>query len=110
MSGTSFQGSWDLQRVKTELQQKPEILFERDNNGRTPLLIACFAKNWDVASYLVENGADVTVQDKFGANALIFSCMMGQIEFSKLLVSRGADPYAKNSVCWIIGLNFPFDC
>jgi hypothetical protein len=87
-----------VDQVHHELASKPGILFERDGNGRTPLLIASFAKNWAAATVLVENGADVTVQDKFGASALIFSCMMGQFDFAKLLVSRGADLSAKNMV------------
>jgi ankyrin repeat protein len=94
----NFNGSWTIEQVKAELNSKPELLADRDTNGRTPLLIACFAKNWDVATYLVERGADVTTQDKFGASALIFACMMSQFEVAKVLVAKGADLSVKNTV------------
>jgi hypothetical protein len=54
----------DLEAVAKELEQRPERLNERDGNGRTPLLAACFAKKWDVAKYFIARGADVSAKDK----------------------------------------------
>lgn len=60
----------DLASLTAELEQDEEgrraRIEERDNNGRTPLLAACFSKRWEVAKYLVDKGADVTAKDKVG--------------------------------------------
>jgi ankyrin repeat protein len=91
-------GLLSFESLDAELEMHPERLNEKDANGRTPLLASCFSKNWDMAKYFVEKGADVTAKDRFGATALIFSAMCGRLETCLLLVSRGADPYMKNSI------------
>jgi ankyrin repeat protein len=80
------------------LDTHPQRLEEKDSNGRTPLLVACFGKKWEVVTFLISRGADVTVKDKFGATALIFCAMCAQISICELLVARGADLYLKNSI------------
>jgi ankyrin repeat protein len=84
--------------IANELNFRPERLDERDSNFRTPLLAACFAKNWALAKYFAERGADVSAKDRFGATALIFSAMCGQFDMCLLLASKGADVYLKNNV------------
>ena len=50
--------------IKSEIDANKDRINERDAMGRTPLLTACFARNWELATYYVELGADVQVKDK----------------------------------------------
>lgn len=61
-------GNVTIEILSSELATSSDRLEEKDNNGRTPLLSACFAKKWDVAKYLAEYGADVTAKDKVNAH------------------------------------------
>jgi hypothetical protein len=56
--------SISLVALISELASNPDRIDEKDYNGRSPLLAACFGKRWDAARYLIENGADVTIKDK----------------------------------------------
>jgi ankyrin repeat protein len=87
-----------LDQLDEEFSLRPERLNERDSNGRTPLLASCFSKNWSLAKYFVDKGADVSAKDRFGATALIFSAMCNELEICKLLITRGADLYLKNNI------------
>jgi hypothetical protein len=90
--------SLTIEQVDAELGVHPDRLNERDSNSRTPLMAACFSKQWELAKHLINKGADVTAKDKFGASALIFCAMCGQFDVCLLLVSKGANPYVKNNV------------
>jgi hypothetical protein len=54
-----------VETLEKELQLNPQRLEETDSNGRTPLLAACFAKQWSLARWLVEEkGANASVKDR----------------------------------------------
>jgi hypothetical protein len=57
-------GTLSMDSIVAELQNRPQRLDERDSNGRTPLLAACFSKKWELAAYFIEKGADVSAKDK----------------------------------------------
>ena len=63
-AGSLHTPSLTVDQARTVLVANPEVINELDANGRTPLLVACFGKKWELATYLVEQGADVTVKDK----------------------------------------------
>ena len=70
----------------------------RNTRGRTPLHVACFALNEAVVIRLIENGADVTLQDENGRTALNLARLNKYVDESgiekllcqKLLELRGA--------------------
>uniref|UniRef100_A0A3Q2YH73 Ankyrin repeat domain 34Bb n=1 Tax=Hippocampus comes TaxID=109280 RepID=A0A3Q2YH73_HIPCM len=73
---------------------------ESNENGETPLMVACKTRHSDTQSvprhkmvYLLENGADPNIQDKSGKTALIHACLAQDgTEVLSLLLSSGADP------------------
>jgi hypothetical protein len=72
---------------------------ERGMQGETPLLYAVSQRDWSAARLLIEAGADVKQGDEDGTTALIEVAALGgpeALDFVKLLLSRGADPDAKN--------------
>ena len=61
----------------------------RDENGRTPLHIACEEGHIDVAKYLIcECGCDKEAKDDEHYTPLFSACLAGQIDMVKYLVSR----------------------
>lgn len=63
-----------------------------DGDGRTTLINAVIENRLDFVVWLVENGANVNVQDRNGFSALHFTGQNRLVEISKFLLESGADP------------------
>jgi ankyrin repeat protein len=115
-----------LEIVRYLLQHHPELLNVR-NHGHTPIFNALANDNFDVASALLDAGADHTINDEYdtttllacsdvslserlldlgvdvnakdsdGFDAFISACACGRVELAMLLLSRGADLYTRSS-------------
>ena len=67
----------------------------RDEQGRTPLLIATSQQDWKTARRLIDAGALVDLADKNGFTALMAAAMHGDLEMFRLLLVRTADLHAE---------------
>jgi ankyrin repeat protein len=63
----------------------------RDEEGRTPLMIASERAYNNIACLLIDAGADVNAQGPLGTTPLIYAAAYGRYETVKLLLERGAD-------------------
>jgi ankyrin repeat protein len=63
----------------------------RDEQGRTPLLIATSQQDWNTARRLVDAGALVDLADKNGFTPLMVAAMHGNLETFRLLLARSAN-------------------
>jgi ankyrin repeat protein len=73
---------------------------ERGMEGDTPLLYAVRYRELNAARLLIEAGASVKQRNESGTTALIEAAALrgaGALDFVKLLLSRGADPDAKDN-------------
>jgi ankyrin repeat protein len=61
------------------------------------LLIACLNNNTELAKYLINNGADINVQNKCLDTPLMLACRMNNFELFKYLIDKGADPLIKGA-------------
>ncbi len=69
----------------------------RDLVGRSPLFIAVRNGYYDIASTLIEQGADCTVLDEStGRNLLHIAAASGRKEIASLLIEQGIDPTVKD--------------
>ena len=75
--------NWLLNNCKTKLD-----LEARGSFGRTPFLLAAQKGHLDILKLLKENGANASVTDKNGHNALHFACMMGKTETVNWLLKK----------------------
>lgn len=62
----------------------------RDNNGRTPLHVACENKVYNWHSSLVDKGVDLNAVDRKGQTALHLSAQVGDINTVRDLLFKGA--------------------
>ena len=86
----------DLTRVQALMEKDRTLLNARDENGRTPLLLACGAGKEDVVVFLLARGADVRLSDDRGNTPLHAASALGDATVMKELMDKGADPGAKN--------------
>ncbi|KAH7698292.1 Ankyrin repeat, partial [Aphelenchoides avenae] len=59
-----------------------------NNNGQTPLHYACSKNQLAIAKLLVENGADVNAQDKYGAAPLHRAAGQGHLDVVNFLAHQ----------------------
>ncbi|KAL3125270.1 hypothetical protein niasHT_000681 [Heterodera trifolii] len=58
----------------------------------TPLMIAaCDRSQTEIVTFLVENGANINLQNGDGATALMYACYQGNVDIVRLLLSHGAN-------------------
>lgn len=63
-----------------------------DQRGRTALIAAALARDWQTVSRLLKAGADVQRADESGITPLMAAAMGGHLATGQELLSRGADP------------------
>lgn len=62
----------DIQTLKT-IQGLNHYLNEKENHGWTPLIIATYNGFYDLALFLIANGADINVKNNNGTNLLMYA-------------------------------------
>jgi ankyrin repeat protein len=87
----------DAVRVRKLAGRWPEAIHEYTSDGFTPLQLACFFGHYDIAAFLVAEGADIHAVAK---NAMsiqpLHAAVAGQsAEIVKLLIEHGADANAR---------------
>ena len=61
-----------------------------NSNGFTPLILACYRGNNEVAKILIENNCDINVKSEMGT-ALMASIVKGNNEIASFLIDKKAD-------------------
>jgi ankyrin repeat protein len=87
----------NLESVKEQAEADPYVLSNTNDKGFTPLIMACYNQQYNIASYLLEASADVNAKDSAGNSALIGVGFKGFTDIANLLIELGADVNATNS-------------
>lgn len=64
---------------------------ERDNNGRTILMLAVIQKNLNAVKTILDAGADINIEDDWAYTALDHAAVNNFPDAEKLLIQKGAD-------------------
>lgn len=100
----------DLNKVKALLEADPNQLESKDNNGNTPLMIACRTLQVEIANYLIDKSANVNAIGDGGMTPLFCFPYDKEAPFDlvKRLVEKGADINAKLWLNrnWTVLVNF----
>lgn len=82
-----------LDIIKEIIEENPlHPIDERDIHGKTPVIYAAQNNYVNVLEFLVEEGADINVIDKYGNNALGLAIGCGSFEAAKYLLGLGISP------------------
>ena len=71
-------------------KENKDYVNARNNSGTTPLMITCYNGHMNVATYLVEHGANIHLQDKNGNTCLHYAAQRGHVEVVSKLLGLGA--------------------
>ena len=83
--------------IREQISRDADLNQMEKVGGSTPLILATIFGNREVASLLVEAGADLEVRNKSGGTALHHACFFGRVEIAELLLDAGADLTKVNS-------------
>ncbi|WP_346432465.1 ankyrin repeat domain-containing protein [Flavobacterium pisciphilum] len=80
----------DINSVITLLKEKPSLEI-KNKDGETALMAAVYNQNNEIATVLINAGADVNAQDKMLNSPFLYAGAEGNLEIVKLALSHGAN-------------------
>jgi len=83
--------SGSLEDIKGIVAKNPDVLNAKNENGFTPLILACYRGNNEVAKFIIENSNTINTSSDIGS-PLMASVVKGNIVMAELLLQRGANP------------------
>ena len=86
-----FEAIFNLDKVKSIVNQPGFDINQTDRYGETPLIIASEIGDLDIVEILVKNGADVNKADYYGTTSLMEASAKGRLDIVQFLVEHGAD-------------------
>jgi hypothetical protein len=78
------------------LKVNPKEVNAVNADGYSPLILACYRSNNEVAKMLIDNGADINYQSGLGT-PLMSCAVKGNNEIAKILIERKANIDAKDA-------------
>lgn len=82
--------SGTVQQVKELLKTEPNCINQKNTDGFTPLILACYRSNNEVAVFFIENGAVINEISPMGT-ALMAAIVKGNNEIVSILLEKKAD-------------------
>jgi ankyrin repeat protein len=79
-----------VEQVKEALKENPNSFNVVNEDGYSPLVLACYKGNNEVAKLLIETGSDINGKSKMGT-PLMAAVVNGNLEIVKLLLSKKVD-------------------
>ena len=86
----------DLSLAAALIQADPAILDARNSIGETAFHFLVIENEVEIATWMLERGADVNTRSNFGATPLIEAAGLGYYNMCKLLLKHGADLRMRN--------------
>ncbi len=89
----------DLDRVKALIDAHPELANAIALDGFQPLGLACFFGHYEIASFLVDHGAEINSPSKNTQKVMPLhsAAASRSLEIAALLLEHGADPNARQN-------------
>jgi hypothetical protein len=88
----------DVEKVQSLLAENILDLDGKNEEGITPLMVAALLNEVEIASLLLDHGAQIDIQaDVAKGTALSFAVLNDNYETAALLLDRGANPDAKDN-------------
>ena len=85
-----------VEQAKEALKINPKAFNVVNDEGYSPLVLACYRANNEVAKLLIETGSDINGNSKMGT-PLMASIVKGNNEIAKLLIEKKADIHSSDA-------------
>jgi ankyrin repeat protein len=85
-----------LEQAKAILKKNPKAFLTTNEDGYSPLVLACYRANNVVAKFLIENGSDINGNSKMGT-PLMAAVFKGNNEIAKLLIDKKANIHTEDA-------------
>jgi ankyrin repeat protein/protocatechuate 3,4-dioxygenase beta subunit len=85
----------NLIQVKTLLKDNPSLVFSKDKESRTPLILSALAGHTDVTEFLLANKSEINAKDMFGRTPLHWAALLGHTNIALTLLENKANVNAK---------------
>jgi len=82
--------SGSVDQVKELLKTEPNCINQKNSDGFTPLILACYRSNNEVAVFFIENGASINENSPMGT-ALMAAIVKGNNVIVSILLEKKAD-------------------
>lgn len=82
--------SGSIEELKVLVQNKPDIINSSSKEGYTPLTLACYSGNNEVAKYLINNVKNINSKSSYGT-PLMAAVVKNNLELTKLLLQKKVD-------------------
>lgn len=82
--------SGTLEQAKTLIHLNLKVVNEINKEGYSPLILACYRGNTEVARYLINKGADVNYNNAMGT-PLMAAVVKNNIEIANLLLDKNVN-------------------
>ena len=69
---------------------------DTDENGHTPLYVACRANQKKIVEWILDHGGDPDVPQKGGSTSMHVTCFYGHVEIAQVLLKYGANVSRSN--------------
>ena len=79
-----------IEQAKEKLRENPNAFNVVNNEGYSPLTLACYRENNEVAKLLIEKGSDINGISKMGTS-LMAAIVKGNNEMVKLFIDKKAN-------------------
>ena len=86
----------NVDELKSYLKSNPKSLDSVNDNGSTPLILACYYNNVDVVKELIIQGAELDSKIDMGT-ALMAAVVKGNKEIVLFLLENGSNPNLKDA-------------
>lgn len=86
----------NVEELRSYLKANPNTLNSVNENGSTPLILACYYNNIDVVRELLYQGADIDSKIDMGT-ALMAAVVKGNDDIVLFLLEKGANPNLKDA-------------
>ena len=83
--------SGTLQEAEALYKENPEVINKSNDNGYTPLILACYRANVPVVKFLIQKGAAINKSSDMGT-ALMAATVKKNLEITQLLLENKANP------------------
>lgn len=81
----------DISRVRSLISSDPGLINARDRYSNMPLFTALIHRQYAVAAYLIDSGADLQARDIHGKSALHITAEYGTIDLMDMILRKCKD-------------------